>query len=106
MFRTNVIGGIAYPTRYRSTGHGISAACGKVGALIAAYGFSQVKNTIGLGRTLGILAGFMGLGFINTYFFTPETGNMELGKNVMYNTSYRPSRIHKHTHAQKNSWQT
>ncbi|TPX33604.1 hypothetical protein SmJEL517_g03581 [Synchytrium microbalum] len=75
---TFIIAAEAFPTRYRSTGHGISAACGKVGALIASYGFSQVQKAIGLGSTLGILAGFMFLGFITTYYFTPETGNAGL----------------------------
>lgn len=82
---TFIIAAEAYPTRYRSTGHGISAACGKVGALIASYGFSQVERALGLGSTLGILAGFMALGFLNTYFFTPETGNVgleDLKKNL------------------------
>lgn len=32
---TFIIPGEVFPTRYRSTGHGISAACGKFGAIIA-----------------------------------------------------------------------
>lgn len=32
---TFIIPGECFPTRYRSTGHGLSAACGKVGAIIA-----------------------------------------------------------------------
>ncbi|CEP21838.1 unnamed protein product [Cyberlindnera jadinii] len=32
---TFIVPGECYPTRYRSTAHGISAACGKVGAIIA-----------------------------------------------------------------------
>ena len=32
---TFIIPGECFPTRYRSTGHGISAACGKVGAIVA-----------------------------------------------------------------------
>ncbi|CAG8951397.1 hypothetical protein HYFRA_00007310 [Hymenoscyphus fraxineus] len=32
---TFIIPGECFPTRYRSTGHGLSAACGKVGAIVA-----------------------------------------------------------------------
>ena len=32
---TFVIPGEVFPTRYRSTGHGFSAACGKLGAIVA-----------------------------------------------------------------------
>ncbi|TPX48103.1 hypothetical protein SeMB42_g01670 [Synchytrium endobioticum] len=87
---TFIIAAEAYPTRYRSTGHGLSAACGKIGALIASYGFSHLKDAIGLGNTLGILAGVMALGFINTYLFTPETGNVGL-EDLQKNLSSTPA---------------
>jgi MFS transporter, PHS family, inorganic phosphate transporter len=32
---TFVVPGEVFPTRYRSTGHGLSAACGKLGAIVA-----------------------------------------------------------------------
>ena len=32
---TFVIPGEVFPTRYRATGHGFSAACGKLGAIVA-----------------------------------------------------------------------
>ena len=32
---TFVIPGEVFPTRYRATGHGLSAACGKLGAIVA-----------------------------------------------------------------------
>lgn len=32
---TFIVPGECFPTRYRSTGHGISAACGKIGAIVA-----------------------------------------------------------------------
>lgn len=41
---TFVIPGEVFPTRYRSTAHGISAASGKLGAIIAQVGFSQLKD--------------------------------------------------------------
>jgi len=41
---TFVIPGEAFPTRYRSTGHGISAASGKLGAVISQVGFARLVN--------------------------------------------------------------
>ncbi|KZP25116.1 phosphate permease [Athelia psychrophila] len=39
---TFIVPGEAFPTRYRSTAHGISAACGKLGAIIAQVAFSYL----------------------------------------------------------------
>jgi PHS family inorganic phosphate transporter-like MFS transporter len=47
---TFVIPGEAFPTRYRSTGHGISAACGKLGAIVAQVGFAQLKDIGGTNK--------------------------------------------------------
>jgi PHS family inorganic phosphate transporter-like MFS transporter len=33
-----------FPTRYRSTAHGISAASGKLGAIVAQVGFARLKD--------------------------------------------------------------
>lgn len=41
---TFVVPGEAFPTRYRSTAHGISAASGKLGAVVAQLGFGQLLN--------------------------------------------------------------
>lgn len=41
---TFIVPGEAFPTRYRSTGHGISAATGKLGAIVAQVGFSRLKD--------------------------------------------------------------
>lgn len=41
---TFIIPGEAFPTRYRSTAHGISAATGKLGAIIAQVGFGKLKD--------------------------------------------------------------
>jgi PHS family inorganic phosphate transporter-like MFS transporter len=47
---TFVIPGEAFPTRYRSTGHGISAASGKLGAVISQVGFAQLVNIGGTNK--------------------------------------------------------
>ncbi|CAG8779788.1 8538_t:CDS:2, partial [Acaulospora morrowiae] len=52
---TFVIPGEVFPTRYRSTGHGISAASGKLGAIVAQVGFSQLRDLNGKNNGIGIL---------------------------------------------------
>jgi PHS family inorganic phosphate transporter-like MFS transporter len=49
---TFVIPGEVFPTRYRSTGHGISAASGKLGAIVAQVGFSRLKDIGGSNKWL------------------------------------------------------
>ena len=41
---TFVIPGEIFPTRYRSTAHGISAASGKLGAIVAQVGFARLRD--------------------------------------------------------------
>jgi PHS family inorganic phosphate transporter-like MFS transporter len=41
---TFIIPGEVFPTRYRSTAHGISAASGKLGAVVAQVGFARLVN--------------------------------------------------------------
>ena len=69
-----------FPTRFRSTAHGISAAVGKLGAVIASYGIALLikPNSIGVANTIWMLAAFMGLGWVITYFCIPETAGVRL----------------------------
>ncbi|WVW82201.1 phosphate:H+ symporter [Kwoniella bestiolae CBS 10118] len=73
---TFVIPGEAFPTRYRSTAHGISAASGKLGAIVAQVGFSRLINIGGknkfLKHILEIFALFMLTGIFSTMLL-PET---------------------------------
>ena len=41
---TFIVPGEVFPTRYRSTCHGISAASGKLGAIVATLGFAEMKD--------------------------------------------------------------
>ncbi|CAG8685971.1 25495_t:CDS:2 [Dentiscutata erythropus] len=82
---TFVIPGEIFPTRYRSTGHGISAASGKLGAIISQVGFFKLKDIGGapgsnafIDHLFKIFAVFMLAGFIVTYFCVPETKNQSL----------------------------
>ncbi|KAF9188177.1 Inorganic phosphate transporter pho84 [Haplosporangium sp. Z 767] len=73
---TFIIPGEVFPTRYRSTGHGIAAGSGKLGAIVAQVGFSQMKDRGGLNefipQLLQIFALFMFIGLLCT-FLIPET---------------------------------
>ncbi|KAJ3679750.1 hypothetical protein LUZ60_017761 [Juncus effusus] len=91
---TFIIPAELFPARFRSTSHGISGAAGKLGAIIGAVGFlwasqdtdkSKVQNGyepgIGMMAVLLILGGICILGFILTYFLTPETKMRSLEEN-------------------------
>ncbi|KAG7451030.1 phosphate transporter [Guyanagaster necrorhizus] len=78
---TFVIPGEIFPTRYRSTAHGISAASGKLGAIIAQVGFARLKDIGGTNNfvkhILEIFALFMLTGIFSTLLL-PETKNRTL----------------------------
>lgn len=78
---TFVIPGEVFPTRYRSTAHGISAASGKLGAIVAQVGFSRLINIGGtnkfLKHILEIFALFMLTGVFSTLLL-PETKGLTL----------------------------
>jgi len=78
---TFIIPGECFPTRYRSTAHGICAASGKLGAIIAQVGFSRLINIGGTGKflphILQIFALFMLTGVFSTLLL-PETMNKSL----------------------------
>jgi len=78
---TFVVPGEVFPTRYRSTGHGISAAAGKFGAIVAQIGFGYMKNIGGpgafVGKLIGICGIFMFIGLAAT-FWIPETKGRSL----------------------------
>ncbi|KAJ1796957.1 hypothetical protein LPJ59_003435 [Coemansia sp. RSA 2399] len=73
---TFVIPGEVFPTRFRATAHGISAAAGKLGAVVSQGGFFQLKDRGGknafIDHLLEIFALFMLIGFFVT-FWIPES---------------------------------
>lgn len=78
---TFVVPGEAFPTRYRSTAHGISAATGKLGAIVAQVGFARLKDIGGtnkfINHILEIFALFMLTGIFSTLLI-PETKGRSL----------------------------
>ncbi|OZJ05822.1 hypothetical protein BZG36_00955 [Bifiguratus adelaidae] len=84
---TFIVPGEVFPTRYRSTGHGISAASGKLGAVIAQIGFGMLKDIGGpsgsgafVDKLLCIFAAFMLSGCFSTLLI-PETKGRSLEEN-------------------------
>jgi PHS family inorganic phosphate transporter-like MFS transporter len=87
---TFVIPAEIFPAKFRSTAHGISAAWGKAGAIVGAFGFlyaSQDKDPkvsapypagIGLQNALIVLTVANAMGLIMTIFFVPESKGMSL----------------------------
>ncbi|KAF5020525.1 hypothetical protein F66182_7457 [Fusarium sp. NRRL 66182] len=86
---TFIVPGECFPTRYRSTGHGISAAMGKIGAIIsqcisiplvrqgALEGCKNMECSPNLHRLLQLFALFMLFGTLVS-FLIPETKGMTL----------------------------
>lgn len=78
---TFIVPGECFPTRYRSTSHGISAAAGKIGAIVSQTVFGPLKTkghptasspTPWLNHIMEIFALFMVCGFF-TSLLIPET---------------------------------
>ena len=67
-----------FPTSFRSTGHGIAAACGKVGAVLAIFVFADLYQVYGLPWFFGLLAAVSFLGFVLTISLLPETSQRSL----------------------------
>ncbi|KAK7036217.1 phosphate permease [Favolaschia claudopus] len=91
---TFLVPGEIFPTRYRATGHGIAAASGKLGAIVAQVIFSQLTQLMpvdksnedgrdgasrqkALALSFGILSVFMATGILSSYFI-PETRGQSL----------------------------
>ncbi|KAI0636091.1 inorganic phosphate transporter [Trametes polyzona] len=78
---TFIVPGEVFPTRYRATAHGISAASGKLGAVVAQLAFQWLKDVGGpnafLKHILEIFAFFMLTGILSTMLI-PETNQKTL----------------------------
>jgi len=82
---TFVVPAEAYPTNFRTTAHGISAASGKLGAAITTYLFPSLLATIGVKEILYLLAALSVVGAVLTLAFVPETKGKaleEIGREI------------------------
>jgi PHS family inorganic phosphate transporter-like MFS transporter len=70
-----------YPVSMRTTGHGISAGIGKLGAFIGVFLFPILQTSLGLRGTLGLTAGISVLGLALTLVL-PEPAGRSLDEIV------------------------
>eukprot|EP01132_Coremiostelium_polycephalum_P010755 gene10755-13163_t len=75
---TFVIPSESFPTKVRATCHGISAAAGKIGAVIGGAAITPFKDAYGLDKTLMVCGGVAFVGFIFTLLLVKETMGKEL----------------------------
>ncbi|EIE75694.1 hypothetical protein G6F46_006131 [Rhizopus delemar] len=82
---TFIIPGEVFPTKVRASAHGISAASGKAGAILASFAFNALVDVGGpkgahtfLPEVLGIFAAVMFLGLIVTLLWIPESKGRDL----------------------------
>ncbi|KAG0041681.1 Inorganic phosphate transporter pho84, partial [Gryganskiella cystojenkinii] len=99
---TFIIPGEVFPTRYRSTGHGIAAGSGKLGAIAAQVGFSRLKDHGGvvnswIPQLLQIFALFMFIGLLAT-FLIPETKGKTL-EELSNEDDYAVTHAYSHNNA-------
>ncbi|CAF5164715.1 unnamed protein product, partial [Rotaria magnacalcarata] len=91
---TFIIPAEVFPTRFRATAHGMSAACGKSGAILAAFGFNVLVNLGGknafLPQTLGIFAAIQFVGLLVTIFLLPESKGRDLDSFEDNEAEWRP----------------
>lgn len=74
---TFVVPAEIFPARLRSTCHGISAAAGKAGAMVGAFGFQYAENGFGVRNTL-ISLGVVNLLGVMFTFLVPESKGKSL----------------------------
>lgn len=74
---TFVLSGECYPTAARTTGHGISAGVGKLGAFIGVYAFPHISQAFGIAGALKFAAGMALVGTLMTLLI-PETAQRSL----------------------------
>ena len=67
-----------FPTAFRTTGHGIAAAAGKIGAVVAVFVFANFYVLYGLPWFFGVLAAVSFVGFLLTLALLPETSQRSL----------------------------
>lgn len=68
----------SYPTALRGSAYGLSAAIGKVGAVVGTEVFKPVENSIGIRYIFIIAAGIGLIGVALTFFFIPDTTEFDL----------------------------
>ena len=89
---TFLVAAEVYPTPIRATAHGVSAACGKLGALLAAV----LYNYIDTQQKFYIVPWFGLAGMIVTLLFLPDTTGLDLKEQERRWTFIRAGREHEY----------
>lgn len=74
---TFIIPGELYPSRVRGFAHGVSAAVGKLGAILSGVLFNYLSTKIGVANVLWIFFACNVAGAISTFFLVPETKGVD-----------------------------
>ncbi|CAF1034351.1 unnamed protein product [Rotaria sp. Silwood1] len=103
-----VIPAEVFPTRFHSTAHGLSAACGKAVAILVAFAFNILVNHEGknafLPQKLGIFAGIQFIDLLITKFLLPESKGLDLDYFEESEAEWRPK--NQENHVVVNEYQT
>jgi MFS family permease len=67
-----------FPTELRASGHGLAAACGKLGATVGVFCLPLIREHWGLSGTVGLVAGASLLGLLVTWLTRTETRGRDL----------------------------
>lgn len=86
---TFLIAGESYPASIRATAHGLSAACGKCGALVAAAVYPHIGDRSKFWLGMGLSA----LGWVVTLIFVPDTSGLDLREAERYWSYVRDGRV-------------
>ncbi len=62
-----------FPARIRTTSHGITATCGKLGAFVGTFTFPLLMDRFGLPGAMGTVSAVAICGLLVTWFLLPET---------------------------------
>lgn len=90
---TFIVPGEAFPTRYRSTAYGISAASGKLGAIISQVVFAVLKKhnddfrAAYIGHMFKVFALLMLTGLFATFLIEETKGRTLEGTSILYDFS-------------------
>jgi PHS family inorganic phosphate transporter-like MFS transporter len=67
-----------FPSRVRTTSHGIAATCGKLGAAVGTFSFPLLQSRFGLPGPMLVAAACCVLGLGITHVFLPEPNGIAL----------------------------
>jgi PHS family inorganic phosphate transporter-like MFS transporter len=63
---------VIYPYEVRSTFHGLSAGCGKLGAVVGTFIYQPISDKFGIAAVLWVQVAFSVLGALTTIIFIQE----------------------------------